>query len=229
MLFASCISIEIILKVLLVSSEWINACVAIERMINVIKGVNFNKNKSKAIAKRMIFVVIILTILTHIHDPLHRQLINDLDGDQQRIWCLSQYSSSVTKYNSFITIFHFLAPFSINFISALILIIVAARYRFKIDEKQSLRQHLQLQFKQHKHIMIAPTALILLSLPRLIISFTSGCMRSAREAWLYLIGYFVSFIPTMLTFFVFVLPSTTYKCEFEKMMKRRFRRLYLAS
>jgi hypothetical protein len=46
--------------------------------------------------------------------------------------------------------------------------------------------------------------LILLTLHRLIISFASGCMRSAREPWLYLIGYFLSFIPSMLTFIVFM-------------------------
>ncbi|CAF2548696.1 unnamed protein product [Rotaria sp. Silwood2] len=69
-LFLNCISIEIILKSCLASSEWLNACVAIERMFNVIKGVTFNKKKSRTMAKRMIFVVIILTILSHIHDPV---------------------------------------------------------------------------------------------------------------------------------------------------------------
>ncbi|CAF2989021.1 unnamed protein product [Rotaria sp. Silwood2] len=222
-LVINCISIEIILKSCLASSEWLNACVAMERMFNVSKGVTFNKNKSKIIAKRVIFVVIILIILTHIHDPLYRQLINDLDGDQQRIWCISQYSSTVIKYNTFITLFHLLVPFSINLISAFVIIIVAARSRAKVESKLSFKQHVRLILKKHKNIIIAPSILFVLGLPRLIISFTSGCMRSPRQSWLYLIGYFVSFIPSMSTFFVFILPSKNYKSEFDKIIQRWIR------
>ena len=112
------------LKYLLASSEWLNACVAIERMFNVIKGTSFNKEKSKEISKWVILIVFILTIITHIHDPLHRHLIDDFDIDEKRIWCFVRYSSSLNIYNSFITLFHFLVPFSINFISALWIIII---------------------------------------------------------------------------------------------------------
>ncbi|CAF1568435.1 unnamed protein product [Rotaria magnacalcarata] len=151
-------------------------------------------------AKRMIFLVIILTIFTHIHEPLHRQLINDLDGDQQRIWCLSQYSPTITKYNTFITLFQPVIPFSIYFVSASALIIVAACSRFKIESKQTFKEHFQ----------------FLLGLSRLIISFSTGCMRSARQPWLYLIGYFLFLLPSMLALFVFVLPSEVYKSELDK-------------
>ncbi|CAF4466835.1 unnamed protein product, partial [Rotaria sp. Silwood2] len=207
-MFIDCISIEIILKSCLVSSEWLNDCVAMERMFNVIK---------------VIFVVIILTILSHIHDSLHRQVINHLNGDQQRIWYLSQYSSTLTRYNKFITLFHFLVPFSINLISAFATIIVAARSRVNVESKLSFKQHFRLKLKQHKNIIIAPSILLVLGLPRLIISFTSGYMRSPRQSWLYLIGYFVSFIPSMSTFFVFILPLKNYKREFDKTIQRWIR------
>jgi len=207
-------------------SEWLNACVAIERMFSVLKGVKFDKNKSKTRAKQISWILIILLIVTHIHDPLHRELIDDVDGDQQRIWCLEKYSSSLTKYNTFIILADFLAPFSINVISALLLIIVAARSRSKAESKQTLKQHFLSQLQQHKHILISPLILVLLCLPRLIISFTSGCMKSPQNSWLYLIGYFLSFISSMLTFFVFVLPSKTYKKEFDRTIQQWTRRFY---
>ncbi|CAF1260817.1 unnamed protein product [Rotaria sordida] len=222
-LFINCISIEIILKSCLASSEWLNACVAIERMFNVIKGTTFNKIKSKIIAKCITFIIIILIILTHIHDPFHRKFINDLDGDPQRIWCLSQYSSTITKYNTFITLFHFLVPFSINLISAFVIIIVAARRRVRIESRQSFMQLFQLKLKKYKQIIFAPIILLILSLPRLIISFILGCMRSPYYSWLYLIGYFLSFIPSMLTLFVFILPSQIYKSELNRTMHRWIR------
>ncbi|CAF4200195.1 unnamed protein product [Rotaria sp. Silwood2] len=224
MLSINCKSIEIILKSCLASTEWLNACVSIERIFTVINGISFNKKESRIMAKRVIFVVIVVTIITHIHDPLRRRLIDDLDGDQQRVWCLSQYSSTLTKYNTFITIFHFLIPFAINMTSAFIIIILTARSRTKIETKQQFMKNFRLKIKQNKHIIIAPSVLLLLGLPRLTISFTSGCMRSPRQSWLYLIGYFASFIPSALTLIIFILPSETYKKEFDKIRQAWFRR-----
>ncbi|CAF3311314.1 unnamed protein product [Rotaria sp. Silwood2] len=76
----------------------------------------------------------------------------------------------------------------------------------------------------HQHLLFAPCMLILLGLPRLIVSFSKSCMKSAREPWFYLIGYFVSFIPSMLTFIVFVLPSKNYKSELRLMYEQTIRR-----
>ncbi len=58
--------------------------------------------------------------------------------------------------------------------------------------------------------------LIILGIPRLIISFTSACMKSTSDSWLFLVGYFISLIPPLLTFILFVLPSKTYKETFRK-------------
>jgi hypothetical protein len=217
------------LKVLLATSEWLNACVAIERLISVKQSTGFDKKKSKKLSKWVITSVIVLVILTHIHDPLHRELVDDIDIDQPRIWCLVRYSSSLSIYNSFMTLFHFLLPFSINVLCAIWLIILLARNRARAQRDRSYREHLKHQINQHRHLLIAPSLLILLSLPRLIISFISGCMRSARQPWLHLIGYFVSFIPSMLTFIVFVLPSENYTGEFHaavKETKKRFRTIF---
>jgi di/tricarboxylate transporter len=188
-------------------------------MISVLKNIRFDKKKSKDISKWVIIIVFVFVILTHIHDPIHRELIDDLDIDEQRIWCLVQYSSSVNIYNSFLTLFHFLIPFSINLISGLWLIISLSRNRAGVQRDQSFQQHFKRQIQQHRHILIAPCLLILLSLPRLIISFISGCMRSARQPWLHLMGYFLSFIPSMLIFIVFVLPSENYKTEFKTIIQ----------
>jgi hypothetical protein len=226
LLYVSCISIDIILKILLTSNEWLNTCVAMERMISVIKATKFDQKYSRKISKRVILSVFILTIMTYIHDPIHRQLIDDYDIDEKRIWCFVQYSSSINIYNSFVNLFHFLTPFAINIISAIWIIIALAYSRKDLQSDRTFQQHLQHQIQEHRHILIAPCVLTLLSLPRLIISFLSGCMRSAREPWLYLFGYFISFIPSMLTFIVFILPSKTYKAEFDTVVeqtKRRFR------
>jgi di/tricarboxylate transporter len=200
--------------------------VAIERMCSVIKSTRFSKKKSQKVSKWIILSIFIFTILTHIHDPIHRQLIDDFDIDEYRIWCFVQYSSSLNRYNSFITFFHFLIPFSINIISALWIIITLTYNRSGMQHNGTFQEQLKQQLKQHRHILISPCMLILLTLPRVIISFISGCMRSPRDSWLHLIGYFVSFIPSMLTFIVFVLPSKNYKTEFNTVVKQTIRRFH---
>ncbi|CAF1285852.1 unnamed protein product, partial [Rotaria sordida] len=147
----NCILLDMILKVLVASNDGFYGCVALERVFTVINGIKFNQVKTKQIAKWIILCVFLLTIITHIHDPIHRQLINDSDGDEQRLWCLVRYSSSINISNIFVTFFRFLISFSINLISTIILIISIARSRSKVRSKIPFKKHLQQQLYQHKH------------------------------------------------------------------------------
>ncbi|CAF3631381.1 unnamed protein product [Adineta steineri] len=228
-LYFNCITIDVSFKILLASNEWLNACVAIERMVSASKGTSFNKKKSRKISKWVIISVFILTILTHIHDPLHRKLIDDMATDEQRIWCFVKYSGSVNIYNSFIALFHFLITFLINIICGLWIIKSLAYNRRNVHRDQTFQQHLKYQIQQHRHLLIAPCLLVLVNIPGLIISVSSGCMKSAREPWLYLAGYYLSFIPSMLTFIIFVLPSKTYKTEFNATIEETKRRCGIRS
>ncbi|CAF4955098.1 unnamed protein product, partial [Rotaria sp. Silwood1] len=50
-LHGGCVFLEIALKLFLHMSNWLNACVALERMAAVFKGIHFNKKQSKCIAQ----------------------------------------------------------------------------------------------------------------------------------------------------------------------------------
>ncbi|CAF3313903.1 unnamed protein product [Rotaria sp. Silwood2] len=217
-LHVQCVSMDFLLRLLLSIGDWLSACVAIERAVNVSKGINFDKTKSKQIAKWVVLIVFLFTSCTHIHDPIHRHLIDD--DEEQRTWCVTKYSSSIQMLDWFLNILHFSIPFGTNCISALIIIITTTRTHSNVQKKQSYKKILREQFQYHKHLLISPFILVLLALPRLIISFLFGCMKSARNPWFYLIGYFISFIPPMLTFAIFVLPSEIYKKEFNESIKR---------
>jgi hypothetical protein len=213
-----CISTDFLLRILLSTNDWLNACVSIEQTINVLKGIKFDKAKSKLVAKWMIFIIIISTSCTLIYDPIHRRLIDD--AEEECTWCISQYSSSVQKYDKFINIFHFCVPFAINCISALIVIITAARIRSNSQKAKPFKKYLYDQLQYHKQLLISPSILITLALPQLVISFLSGCMKSKRDSWFYLFGYFISFIPSITTFVVFILPSETYMKAFNESIRR---------
>ena len=98
-LYLNCISLDFILRIVLSSSEWLNASVAMERIFSVIRRTRFNKKTSQKVSKWIISIIIPMPILTHLHDPLHHQLIDDFDIDEHRIWCFVEFSSSLNIYN----------------------------------------------------------------------------------------------------------------------------------
>ena len=225
----NCIIMDLFLKSLVAIVDWLNACVAVERTFTIHIGITFNKRKSKKIAKWIILGVCIFTFASYIHDPIHRHLLED--NEEQRKWCVVRYSSLMKAFSSFINIIHFLVPLSINVITVLLIIILVARQKLKIGGQQTHKEHLWKQFHQHKHRLISSFILIIIAIPRLVISFLSECMQSVRNPWLYLGGYFVSFISPLLVFVLFVLPSEFYLKEFNEAtvhikttIQRRFRR-----
>ncbi|UJR07365.1 hypothetical protein I4U23_011651 [Adineta vaga] len=209
-----CVFIESFLKLFLYYDSWLNACVAIERAITVFQGVNFNASKSKFVAKCIIIFLPLFIMGTNVHDFFYRDLFDD--NEEERIWCVAHYSHFVRIYNTFILFFHFVGPFLANLFSALLIIYLSSRRRAKLRLRQSYREHLYEQFKEHKHLIISPICLVILSLPRLIISLLSNCVKASHNPWPFILTYFIPFIPSVLIFVVFILPSETYKKQFQE-------------
>ena len=217
-LHGGCIVIEPALKLALYLDAWLNACVAIERAIAVLRGVKFNKKRSQTIARWIIVLLPFMIMGSIMHEPLHRELFDD--REMESFWCITRYPRSVQYYNTVILFFHFLGPAAANLFSTLFIIFGTVRQRSTTRKGHSYTEQFRRQLREHKQLLISPVILFLLSLPRLIISLASGCVDVSRQPWLYLSGYFVSFIPSVLVFAVFVLPSGLYKRQFRESVKR---------
>ena len=114
-LYIQCLLLDYLLRIGINFDQWLNACVAVERAITTIKGVNFNKDRSKQIAIYVIIILILLNISIIVHDPIYRRIIND--NDDKRLWCIVSYPSHIQTYNLIMNSFHFLTPFLMNIIS----------------------------------------------------------------------------------------------------------------
>ncbi|CAF0857365.1 unnamed protein product [Adineta steineri] len=222
-----CVSIEPLLKLCLYLDAWLNACVAIERAILVFKGVNFSKQKSQQIARWILLILPFFIMGSIIHEPIHREL-HEIKTETNRAvidrWCITRYSPSVQRYNTIILFFHLVAPCIVNLCSALFIILGSAQQRSAAQTRLTLREHIYDQFREHKQLLISPIILLILSLPRLIISMLSECVNPSNNRLLFIFGYFISFTPSMLMFIVFVLPSALYRKTFQETF-RRLRRL----
>jgi len=221
-LFAHCVSNDVLLKVALALNEWLFAFIAIERCISVMQGVKFNKKRSIQMAKKIIIFSLLLVTLTHIHDPIYRELIDDQDDDERRIVCFVRYPFSIEIYNSIITLVHFLLPLLINIISAFIIVQFMAHHRSALQSSTSFKE----QLSQNKRLLFPATMLVVLGTPRLIMTFITGCVKATDQPWIYLFAYFTAFVPSMSIFLTFVLPSHNYTEQFRaatKQLLRRFR------
>jgi len=242
-----CVFIGPVLKVCLYLDGWLNACVAIERTINVSKGVKFDKKMSRRAARWIILILPIFIMGTIVHEPIHHELFeyttpkynsininnnltmnismeNDTNVEyenEHNVLCVIRYSRSVQTYNTITLFIHLVVPFVANLFSALFIIFGTARRRSTAKtNKKSFKNHAVNQMREHKQLLISPFILLLLALPRLIMSLVSGCVDPSENPWLYLSGYFISFTPPMLVFTVFVLPSELYRKTFKDAMTR---------
>jgi len=230
-----CAFIGPVLKLCLYLDGWLNACVAIERTVNVSKGVNFDKKKSQRAARWVILILSIFIMGTIIHEPMHHELFEHINPkynpinnsnnlttiNEYNVLCVIRYSRSVQTYNTITLFIHLVVPFLVNLFSALFIIFGTARRRSTTrTNKKSFKEHAVNQLRQHKQLLISPFILLLLALPRLIMSLISGCVDPSENPWLYLCGYFISFTPPMLIFTVFVLPSKLYRKTFKDSMIR---------
>jgi hypothetical protein len=220
-LVVQCISLDFILKILIQMNDWLYACVTTERAFASIR-VHFDQKRSKRVAKWMIFLLFLFIVGTSIHEPIHRRLLDDVI--EERRWCIIQYStekaSLFISYTTIMNIIHFSIPFSANIISALVIIIRATKRPVAARKKSSFCSNLWHQLKEHKHLLISSIGLVLLALPRLLLRFFLDCLKSSRDSIaLFLLGYFLAFIPPSLTFIIFVLPSKSYRNDFKLAMK----------
>ncbi|CAF3947851.1 unnamed protein product [Adineta steineri] len=232
-----CASIELILKLFLYLDGWLNACVAIERAVLLFKGVNFNKKKSKFIAKRTILILPFCIFGTLIHEFVFRRLfvyetgLNKIDTNKTNedtnnryVSCITHYSPSIQDYNTSVLFFHLVGPFIVNLFSALFIIFGGAQQRSTARTNQNFKEHVKEQFREHKQLIISPIVLLILSIPRLIISLLPGCVKTSDNLWLYLGPYFISFTSSMLIFLIFVFPSELYMKAFKQAFNRIRRR-----
>ena len=81
-----------------------------------------------------------------------------------------EYPSHLQSYNLVINIIHFCAPFLINILSAVMIIITTACVRTATEDQSIHRTAVYEQMQQHKNLLIAPVVLVLLAIPHLVIS-----------------------------------------------------------
>jgi hypothetical protein len=205
--------------------------VAIER-VYVTWSIKGTWLKSPRIAKWIIVVVIIGLAASNVHELIYYESIEDPKSPDMNnsTLCVTSYPSSVTTYNQVNIILNYIMPFMINFLSTLIIIILIVRRRVaataKKENHSSSRWNIRMTlgvyldlWTKNKDLIMAPLATMvpqLFSLPQLIFSFSLSCqeLKIGWQRYLLIISYFILYFPQVLSYKLYVSPSSFYKEEF---------------
>jgi hypothetical protein len=228
----SCIIVEYFLIWCSSSCEWLNASVAFERTIAVKRGTQYSRSKSKYVAKWMTPIILLLLALICIPELFSYKIV------RTRNLCISNVNDEQPdhlKIHRTLHVFLFIIPLLINLLSSVIIIssILESKQRTTGNILNNTQQsitwgvHLKLiqtQILKHKHILIGPILLSLLSLPRPIFTFITVCTVLDRHAIQTLLAYLVGFFPSMAIIFAFIWPSQAYRSALRKFINTIIRK-----
>jgi hypothetical protein len=168
-----------------------------------------------------IFVILVVSGM-HIHEIMHYVTIVDRSYTSVSITlCVTSYVQQlISVYNRVNVLIHYFVPFAIQVVSITILIVQISRSRARANSRrqETFIDLFKKQFKTHREHYITPIIIVLSSLPQTILSFSYACTepKQSWQRYMLLTTYFLSYLPQMLGFILYVLPSTTYTEEFHQ-------------
>lgn len=219
----SCMFFDFFLYLFLALCDWLTACIACERTMNVIKGVSFDKKMSVKVVKFVVPFLFVTLILLSIHQIFNRTLISDPRSDTRQ-WCVIRHILPwLYTYEIILNLFNNVIPFLFNFICAIILLIMLSRSK-KAVSKETYWTVLNRAICEHKDLLISPSVMVIFKLPQLFVMLILKCIKTRWQFYVSGIAYFLALMPIACGFIIFILPSSSYMKVFNEKRKKLFKR-----
>ncbi|UJR18744.1 hypothetical protein I4U23_005650 [Adineta vaga] len=161
----SCVSLEYFLNLCPILFDWLITFISLERLVNIIQGVSFNKRKSVIWAKRIIFILIIIILISSWHEFFSHQLIDDPRNEIIHTWCVVIFHWSWIKYyRLMLNLFHLFIPCIIQLFSTIILLHKSTKLKQSLSKQEDKKKYFH-YFKQQLPFYGIPIILILFRIP----------------------------------------------------------------
>ena len=217
----NCYILEYLRKAIHALYDSLTACVVLDRTMIIYQGLAFNKLASCRIAKLAIPILTIYHLMSIIYEPFHRYTTNYPVG---RNWCILELSNHLYSFHNRISnLVHFILPYGINCIVPFFWIFMLTKHKSTLHTNHSTWMNLKKVLFTYRHNLITTYTLVLLNTPRLISTFSFTCIEQPWQNTVYIIAYFISFIPLLTNLFIFVLLSPTYRPEFFEFIQHMIR------
>lgn len=223
----SCKVLSYLLSVCTRLTYWLTSFVTIERLCMVLFPTSVTLKKP-CLALSLSAFALLMVCGMHIHEIFYYTTIEDPSHTSANATlCVTNYIQPlVSIYNRVNVLIHYFIPFLIQIISVTIMIIRTAvsRARASGGQRETFASLLQKQLKTQKELYITPMTIILSSLPQTILSFSYACNGLDRswQRYTLLAAYFFTYLPQMLGFILYVLPSTAFSEEFRQTIIGKF-------
>jgi hypothetical protein len=219
--FYSCKFVSYLLSIFTRLTYWLTSFVTIERLCMVLFPTSTTL-KNPHLSLRLSTFAVLVVCGMHIHEVLYYTIINDPSYTSVNITlCVTNYTQSfVSTYNRVNVSLHYFIPFLIQMISITVMIIRTATSRARTSgrQRETFADLFSKQFKAQKELYITPMIIIFSFLPQTIFSFSYACteLKQLWQRYSLLTAYFFSYLPQMLGFILYVLPSTSFSAEFRQ-------------
>ncbi|CAF1466525.1 unnamed protein product [Adineta ricciae] len=205
-----CKTIPYAVKTLTSVSKWSIAYVSLTRLRKT------TVKESVSTSKQMLLymVCMVLVVSSTMTEIVFHRLV---EINQSMVQCAVNYSMFWSRMDTILLFIHHLVPFAIYVWSFCMTLRSVAQSKSSVH-KQSFLVTFCEQIQQCKNQLICPFVLIASTLPQLIIVFAVDCDQWYNMWLRYLIlaMYLIAHIPHVLTFFLFIYPSTVYKNAFRQ-------------
>ena len=216
-----CKILSYLLSVLTRTTYWLTSFVSIERVCVVLFPTS-SIVKNPRLALGLSTFAILGVSAMHIHEALHYTVIVDLSYTSVNATvCVTSYVQPwIALYNRVNVLVHYLIPFFIQIISITVIITQTASHRQRTysGRHQTFIDLLKKQFRTHREHYLTPIIIIFSSLPQTILSFLYACteLKELWQRYTFLTTILLSYLPEILGFILYVLPSKMYSNEFHQ-------------
>ena len=217
---------------------WFSSLVAIERVYMTLF-LNGRWLRKPHLARRLIYSTMLIILISNVHELIFVESLNGIYNDKDGM-CVIHFPdrsrSTWTLFHLILSTLHSILPFIINISCTLTISCLVARNKISAHKtpaddygkktvSESRLGHLKSDIhfawevvNENKELVIGPGITLipqLFSLPLFIVSFTLYC-QNLENSWMryvLIVCYFISFVPQMTSFMLYVSPSSFYSSE----------------
>jgi hypothetical protein len=198
-------------------SSWMTAFVTITRSLSIVRPKSWLFIRSSRFALQVILLTFIIVFLSCITYLFSYTIVSDTNGKQSESWCVLELSSSKMIYIRIATIVHQIVPFIFNIIATIVLLLYISRNKANLQHQTQFTSFIQVLYDRLE-FLLGPSIAFITQLPQIVILFFDSC-QFVNSYW-FMIGtlaaYYLTFVPQMVIFFMYILPSPLYKEELQK-------------
>ena len=191
-------------------SQWFTAFVTVARAFTASSPVRFRCFGTSKSARTSAILISLFIFATFYRQIVEYKIV--VHPHDSHPWCVQEINPADKRFVQYTALAHQITPFAINFTATVLIIVAISRSKAAVHHLNR-RSALIQQARRQADLLIGPLMSFLTQLPQLIILFLNACdyEQSTWFVQLTLVFYYISFIPQMSLFFIYILPSSLYK------------------